>query len=243
MILADEPTGNLDSRAGIEIMQIFQELNRLRQVTIMLVTHDPRIAAYCQRRLSLHNGKIVSDGMAQTRHLASMGSGGDGHGEPSREQAALGADDAGHHHRRHGGDQAGAVAEGAKRYITHELSGLGTNLLIITAGKSQTTGGPPILGEGTRKLTYEDAMAIEQATNRSDIAPVIIGVSMITYGNRSRDITVVGTTYAHQRVRNIFVEVGRFISDEDVESRRRVVALGRTMARELFGEIVTVHVV
>jgi putative ABC transport system ATP-binding protein len=63
MILADEPTGNLDSRVGLEIMKIFQELNRLRGVTVMVVTHDPRIAAYCQRRLSLQDGKIVTDGM------------------------------------------------------------------------------------------------------------------------------------------------------------------------------------
>jgi putative ABC transport system permease protein len=130
-----------------------------------------------------------------------------------------------------------SVAEGAKRYITRELSGLGTNLLIITAGKSQTTGGPPILGEGTRKLTYEDALAIRHATNRYEIAPVVVGGSLIKYANRSRDVTVIGTTQAHQKVRNIFVEVGRFISDEDLESRRRVVALGRTVARELFGEI------
>jgi putative ABC transport system permease protein len=130
-----------------------------------------------------------------------------------------------------------SVAEGAKRYITRELSGLGTNLLIITAGKSQTTGGPPIIGEGTRKLTYEDAMALKHATKRDAIAPVVLGGSLIKYGNRSRDVTVIGTTYAHQKVRNIFVQVGRFISDEDVESKRRVVALGRTVARELFGEL------
>jgi putative ABC transport system permease protein len=130
-----------------------------------------------------------------------------------------------------------SVAEGAKRYITRELSGLGTNLLIITAGKSQTTGGPPIIGEGTRKLTYEDAMALKHATKRDALAPVVVGGSLIKYGNRSRDVTVIGTTYAHQKVRNIFVQVGRFISDEDVESKRRVVALGRTVARELFGEL------
>jgi putative ABC transport system permease protein len=130
-----------------------------------------------------------------------------------------------------------SVAEGAKRYITRELSGLGTNLLIITAGKSQTTGGPPIIGEGTRKLTYEDAVALKHATRRDEVAPVVIGGSLIKHGNRSRDVTVVGTTYAHQQVRNIFVQVGRFISDEDVESKRRVVALGRTVARELFGEL------
>jgi putative ABC transport system ATP-binding protein len=61
MLLADEPTGNLDSRVGIEIMKIFQELNRLRGVTILLITHDARVAEYCQRRLSLQDGKIVTD--------------------------------------------------------------------------------------------------------------------------------------------------------------------------------------
>jgi putative ABC transport system ATP-binding protein len=63
MILADEPTGNLDSRVGMEILKIFQELNSLRGVTIMLVTHDQSIAAFCQRRLSLQDGKIVTDGL------------------------------------------------------------------------------------------------------------------------------------------------------------------------------------
>lgn len=63
LILADEPTGNLDSRTGLEIMKVFQELNRLHGVTIMLVTHDARIAAYCQRRLGLQDGKIVTDGV------------------------------------------------------------------------------------------------------------------------------------------------------------------------------------
>jgi putative ABC transport system ATP-binding protein len=62
MLLADEPTGNLDSRVGTEIMNILQGLNHLRRVTILLVTHDPRIAAYCQRRLSFQDGKIVTDG-------------------------------------------------------------------------------------------------------------------------------------------------------------------------------------
>jgi len=129
-----------------------------------------------------------------------------------------------------------SVGEGTKQYITRELSGLGTNVLVITAGKTETTGGPPIIGEGTRKLTYEDALALARATNTLAIAPVVLGGSRIKYGSRGRDVTVVGTTYDHQKVRNLFVQVGRFISDEDVEARHRVVALGRTAARELFGE-------
>jgi putative ABC transport system permease protein len=117
------------------------------------------------------------------------------------------------------------------------LSSLGTNLLIVTAGKSQTTGGPPIIGEGTRKLTYEDAVALQRGVSRNDVAPIVLGGSRVKYGNRNRDITVVGTTYEHQKVRNMPVEVGRYISDEDVESRRRVTVLGRTVARELFGDV------
>ncbi|HXH10194.1 MAG TPA: ABC transporter ATP-binding protein [Alphaproteobacteria bacterium] len=64
LILADEPTGNLDSHVGMEVMKVFQELNQLRGVTIMLVTHDPHIAAYCQRRLGLEDGKIITDDLA-----------------------------------------------------------------------------------------------------------------------------------------------------------------------------------
>lgn len=63
LILADEPAGNLDSRAGLEIMKLFQELNRLHGVTTMLVTHEARIAAYCERRLGIQDGKIVTNGV------------------------------------------------------------------------------------------------------------------------------------------------------------------------------------
>ena len=61
VILADEPTGNLDSKVGSEILQVFQDLNRLRGVTMLLITHDPLIAAHCGRRIRLHDGKIVTD--------------------------------------------------------------------------------------------------------------------------------------------------------------------------------------
>ena len=61
IILADEPTGNLDSRSGEEIMAIFQKLNRERGITVVFVTHDPDIAAHTPRVVRLHDGKIVED--------------------------------------------------------------------------------------------------------------------------------------------------------------------------------------
>jgi putative ABC transport system ATP-binding protein len=61
MILADEPTGNLDSRSGSEVMQIFQRLNREQKITTVFVTHDPWIARHTQRVIMLRDGKIVAD--------------------------------------------------------------------------------------------------------------------------------------------------------------------------------------
>jgi putative ABC transport system ATP-binding protein len=61
IILADEPTGNLDSVSGEEIMAIFQRLNRERGITIVFVTHDRDIAEHTQRILHLYDGRIVQE--------------------------------------------------------------------------------------------------------------------------------------------------------------------------------------
>ncbi len=61
ILLADEPTGNLDSRTSVEIMGIFQQLNRERGITIVLVTHEPDIAQYAQRVITFRDGKIRRD--------------------------------------------------------------------------------------------------------------------------------------------------------------------------------------
>jgi len=61
ILLADEPTGNLDSRTSVEIMGIFQRLNRERGITLVLVTHEPDIAEYAQRIITFRDGKIRRD--------------------------------------------------------------------------------------------------------------------------------------------------------------------------------------
>ena len=61
LILADEPTGNLDSRTSVEVMEIFQRLNRERGITLVLVTHEPDIAQYADRVIVFKDGKIKSD--------------------------------------------------------------------------------------------------------------------------------------------------------------------------------------
>ncbi len=61
IILADEPTGALDTRTGVEIMNIFQQLNEEQQITVILVTHDPEVAHYARRIVSVRDGHIESD--------------------------------------------------------------------------------------------------------------------------------------------------------------------------------------
>jgi len=61
ILLADEPTGQLDSRTGDEIMKIFQDLNRRRGITILLITHSDEIASYADRIVRFRDGQMVSD--------------------------------------------------------------------------------------------------------------------------------------------------------------------------------------
>ncbi len=61
LILADEPTGNLDTKTSIEIMELFVRLNEEKKITIVLVTHEPDISAYSKRIIRFLDGKIVSD--------------------------------------------------------------------------------------------------------------------------------------------------------------------------------------
>ncbi len=71
VVLADEPTGNLDSRTSVEIMGIFQQLNQ-RGITIIMVTHEQDIAAYAQRNVMMRDGMILKDfNVTQRLHAAS----------------------------------------------------------------------------------------------------------------------------------------------------------------------------
>jgi putative ABC transport system ATP-binding protein len=66
VLLADEPTGNLDSRTSVEIMAIFQQLNE-RGITVIMVTHEPDIAAYAKRNVMLRDGVILNDHVVSRR--------------------------------------------------------------------------------------------------------------------------------------------------------------------------------
>lgn len=131
-----------------------------------------------------------------------------------------------------------SIGEGARVYITKELSGLGTNLIVIQPGKTTTSGGfhPPSAGT-VRKLTYEDSLALRRrAWLLTDAVPIVLGTGRVKYQNQGRDTTVIGTTEEFERVRNLFVDTGSFVKQEDVDTKAKVVVLGRKVKDELFGE-------
>lgn len=130
-----------------------------------------------------------------------------------------------------------AIGEGARRYIRKELGEMGSNILIVVPGKTSKEGGMHMGTSAVRKLTYEDAVLIE---NRSQsilyAAPVIIGTSKIKHGGKSRDTYIAGVGDAYFDIRNLRIAVGRAISASDVEDARRVAVLGRTVKREIMGD-------
>ncbi len=70
IILADEPTGNLDSRSGTEVLKIFQEMNRENGITTVFVTHDPFVARHTDRMIMLRDGEIVADKVVPDPYIA-----------------------------------------------------------------------------------------------------------------------------------------------------------------------------
>jgi putative ABC transport system permease protein len=131
-----------------------------------------------------------------------------------------------------------SIGQGAQVYITKELTGLGTNLLIITPGKTSTRGGfhPPSAGT-VRKLTYDDSLALSRrAWLLTDAVPIVFGTGKIKYQNLGRDTMVIGTTPKFQSIRNLFVDTGNFVTQGDVDSKYKIVVLGTRVKEELFGQ-------
>ena len=131
-----------------------------------------------------------------------------------------------------------SIGEGARRYIKREFGELGSNLLIVVPGKTAKEGGMHMGTSAVRKLTYDDAVLIEKrSANVLHAVPVIVGTSTIRHGGKSRDTYIVGVSDAYFGVRNLSMAIGRSISASDVEGTRRVAVLGRTVKKEVLGEI------
>jgi len=128
-----------------------------------------------------------------------------------------------------------ALGEGARRFVTGEFQSLGTNLLIVLPGRSETTGGPPpLLGETPRDLTLDDALAIERSRAVRRVAPIAIGSAGVSYREREREVMIVGSTAEFLDVRHLKTSSGRFLPAGDPRRSSPVCVLGAKLKRELF---------
>ncbi|MBS3936726.1 MAG: ABC transporter permease [Sulfuritalea sp.] len=128
-----------------------------------------------------------------------------------------------------------ALGDGARRYVVDEFSALGSNLVIVLPGRSETGGFNPAnaITATVRDLTVEDARALTRAPAVLRTAPITIGTSEAVFGGRLRDVTIVGTTADYLRLRRMELAQGRFLPDD--EPHAAVAVIGATIRDELFG--------
>lgn len=127
-----------------------------------------------------------------------------------------------------------ALGEGARRYVIDQFASIGSNLLIVVPGKSETTGIPG-LGGTTRDLTLDDARAVaRQVRGVSQVAPLVMGTEYVAHGTRRRQVAVAGSTREFFTVRKLELARGELLPREEVHRGRPVVVLGRKVAAELF---------
>lgn len=130
-----------------------------------------------------------------------------------------------------------ALGEGARRYVTAEFASLGSHLLIVLPGRSETSGAGPAMfsGETPRDLTIDDALSLLRSPHVLRIAPLNVGSVQVSYAQREREVPILGTTAEWLDIRHWTMEQGRFLPPGDPKLANAVCVLGAKVRDELFG--------
>lgn len=130
-----------------------------------------------------------------------------------------------------------SLGEGARRYVTGEFASLGTNLIIVIPGRSETAGISPttMMGETPRDLTLDDARALTRSYSVRRIAPLNVGSADINWRGKQREVTVLGTTHEMLAIRHWELSQGKFLPATDLDLATPVCVIGSKIRNELFG--------
>jgi macrolide transport system ATP-binding/permease protein len=259
VIMADEPTGNLDSKSREEIVAILQKLNREGK-TIIMVTHEKEIAEHAGRVITMCDGQIISDTGTKVPSAAvaaiSVPSA-ELNGLPSAESSGNTARLTDHfrqafsslvsHKMRSFLSMLGiligvaaviamlAVTQGAQDSIKATISSLGSNLLLVYPGSRQM-GGVRLEAGSVTRLTLEDVKAIAQLPTVRRAAPTVRGRGQLVFGNKNCNTQVQGAGVEYAEMHASVPPVGRFFTEDEVQMREKVAVLGLTVAKALFDE-------
>jgi len=130
-----------------------------------------------------------------------------------------------------------SIGEGARLYIVNQFGSLGTHLVIVLPGRSETAGAMPgvLIGRTPRDLTVEDALALKRSAAVRRLAPLIVGAGDIRAGALSREAPVLGSSAELMDIRHMQLAQGRFLPAGDPRLSQPVCVVGAKLARELFG--------
>jgi macrolide transport system ATP-binding/permease protein len=250
IILADEPTGALDSRSGAEVMALLGELSSQGH-TVVLITHDREVAQHARRIIEIKDGRIVADNGPDP--------------EPASEQARERLSDVASEERGASWSDMGeamamamralranlfrtaltllgivigvgsvvamlALGEGAKQAVVEQIGSMGTNLLLVRPGQPGRRG----VGGQVATMVPADAEAMSEAPNVIAAVPELTGSLTARFGNIDYESQANATWPELPEVRSWPVAQGTFFSAEDQRSFASVAVLGQTVYQQLF---------
>ncbi len=245
VILADEPTGALDSSSSGDLLELLEELHQTGR-TIILITHDLSVAARAKRIIAIKDGKIISDSGASTTAHASAPYEKQETAPTLFDQVTEAVKMAFRSLRanlfRTSLTMLGvvigvsavvamlAIGEGSQKQVVASIETMGSNLLFVRPGAPGTR----MRGSAIATLTLEDAEAISELDNVVASVPVRSGRETLRVDSLDYQTTVDGVSADWPVAQSWKLAQGTFFSDGDQIAYRAVVVLGATVANNLF---------
>jgi putative ABC transport system permease protein len=130
-----------------------------------------------------------------------------------------------------------ALGEGARNYVSDQFSSMGTNLLIVLPGRTETSGSSPstFVGETPRDLTLDDAMALTRSALVKNIAPFVVGAAPVSHGSLEREVPIFGSSAMLAEIQDLKMAKGKFLPTNAISQATPICVIGATVKKELFG--------